>query len=175
MRQSVGLSVARAVPAPRQTDALIPVARFRYALQPALDEALAREREAQGTYAARERALTLERNALAVLERHAAETRTALANGGVAPAGIYAEIGRRLEAIARAERGSRERIALAARALAQARDALALAAQKRSAVERHRARKFSAHEALEALREAAELDESNALRAQPNAPHTRFA
>jgi hypothetical protein len=139
---------------------------FRYALQPALDEAHAREREARGTYAACERALALERDALAALERHAAETRTVLANGGIAPAGIYAEIGRRLEALTGAERSGRERIARASRALAQAREALALAAHKRTAVERHRARKLSAHEALEALREAEELDESNALRAR---------
>jgi len=139
--------------------------RFRYALQPALDAALAREREARGLVAARKRALALERTALAVLEADAAATRAALAAGLVSQTGVYAEVGRRLEALAKAAWASRERTTIAARAVAGARDALAIAAQRRSALERHRARKRSAHETLAALREAAELDEANALSA----------
>lgn len=139
--------------------------RFRYALQPALDAAVAREREAHGLVSALKRALALERSALEVAEADAAATRAALAGGLISQAGVCAVVGRRLEALATAACASRERITVAARAVAQARDALAIAAQRRSALERHRSRKRSAHETLAELREAAELDEANALSA----------
>ncbi len=144
------------------------MARFRYPLQVALDDAAERERAGRVALAGAQHALDEEQASLARLRAQAKVTRAELVRDGAAPASIYVEVGLRLQALAGAEKERIARIARATRSVAQARDALAALSQRHKAIERHRDRAREKFLAAQALREAAEFDESNALRAGSN-------
>jgi hypothetical protein len=134
---------------------------FRYRLQAAFERFCDEEAAAQRALGAAEAKLAAECHALAGLVEKAAISRELLRGAGSVPA--LAAIDRRLVALDAAERRQRERIAQARRGRAEALAELERAARLRSALQRHRERAQARHVRDAELREAAELDEFNAL------------
>jgi hypothetical protein len=138
--------------------------RFRYPLQIALDDASAQEARAQIAVAKAMAARDAERRARAELALAAVAARSELNAERSAPGAIYIEVGRRLEAIAAADRERRAREAAAERRLTGEREALAARSARRTALERHRDLARLRFEAERDRREAAACDEANAAR-----------
>ena len=138
------------------------MSRFRYRLQSALDRSLDDERAAQRELARAQAVLAAHRRSVALLEARAAETREALAISVVTSASILIERNRQLDGLELARQNRLTDVAAASRAVAASRAALDRVARRRCALERHRERKAHEHASREALRELAEIDESNA-------------
>jgi hypothetical protein len=141
------------------------MARFRYALQPALDVAFARERDALGAFGRARGVRARSRAALEEVSAHERDLRALAATltreQRAAAALLDAEACR--EALARQARGRLALLVRAEDAVAAAHAGLACAVQRRTALERHRAKVYAAWEARGELREAGELDDANAI------------
>jgi DNA-binding transcriptional regulator/RsmH inhibitor MraZ len=140
------------------------VARFRYALQVALDHARACERRAEHALAQALALLERERSARAELAALAVRARAELAERGSTVGGVYVEVGRRLTVLAAADRERAERETRALAEADRAREALAELVARRTAIERHRDAARRRYESARELRETAELEETNLFR-----------
>jgi flagellar export protein FliJ len=141
------------------------MARFRYGLQPALDVALAREREALGVLRrARDRCVQ-HRNKL---ERLATRQRELSIRCGprLRTAGTAAQmldLAACNDAHVRRRHGRLTSLSRAEAAVVPAEENYRRVVQHRSALERLRAAAYEAWKWREELREAADLDEANAM------------
>ena len=140
------------------------VARFRYALQVALDHARACERRGESAVVEAVEVLERERRARAELATLTTRARAELAERGATVGGVYVEVGRRLTVLAAADAERAERESRALREVAREREALVLLSARRTAIERHRDGARARYETAREMRESAEIDESNASR-----------
>lgn len=140
------------------------MARFRYRLQAALVTFADRERRALGSHAAARSAYEFEVRELGALDERRSATESNLRACGRSAAYEFGALDASLTALERVRQTHLERVAVAQSRLAQARAGLEAARLQRMALERHRERALATFERLRDLREAGELDESNALR-----------
>jgi flagellar export protein FliJ len=140
------------------------VPRFRYRLQAALVTFADRERQAIASYGAARAAYDTERRALEVLDERRRATGMKLRERRDGAGCEFGALDAYLSALARVCEKQLERVAAAQSRLAETRAVLEAARLKKMALERHRERARAEFDRLGALREAGELDESNALR-----------
>jgi flagellar export protein FliJ len=152
------------------------VARFRYVLQPALDVALAREREALGELRRAQQRSVRRCAALEDVSSRERElrARTSALVRDVRSAAALLDAEACFGALAIERRGRLASLARADDAVAAARIVFARNAERRTSLERHRANAHSAWQAHEELREAQELDEANALAQAHHLPERTY-
>ncbi len=148
------------------------MARFSYALQCALEHRKAAERQAGHAYAVACAVSTRMTHACNALDAAIASARHGLRRCEATAAGAFAEVDLRLERLRRARGSLADRLEQARATAEQARATYARAVRDRSALERHRARKYESFLASQTLREASELDAHNALRRALSTPWT---
>ncbi|MGH7708620.1 MAG: flagellar export protein FliJ [Vulcanimicrobiaceae bacterium] len=136
--------------------------RFRYRLQAALAALTDRERRAKVSHAQATGALECELHSLGALDSRKTATERNLRARGSATASEFHSFDAYLVALERARQTQLGKIAGARRRLAESRAALEAATLRKRALERHRERALTEFERLQALAEAAELDETNA-------------
>lgn len=138
------------------------VARFRYRLQAALTTFVDRERQALGAHAVARGAHEREVRALAVLDERRSTAHMKFRARDSAAACEFGELDAQLCTLGRARQRQLERVAAAQSRLAETRSALEAARLRKMALERHRERALREFDRFGALRESADLDESNA-------------
>ncbi len=149
------------------------MARFRYHLQALLDAFAERERQAHSALACALGQRATAQGVLGCLERRIDELRRGrpLTSAAWLPAELEAAVA----ALERRRAGQLASLIVLEGRVERSRAELGRAAQRRTEFERHRERALAAFVAAQARREAAELEEANALRRGAGDPRLRIA